>query len=529
MSGTEPGQIPIPTANGADPVLEYAPAAPRAGLFRSESVARSFSVYLPAMAIYRGLGLVRGLVLTWLMTQYEFGLLQVALLAINVLMPLCALGTYEGVARYVPMYETRGTLRAYIRRIMPVIVLLAVVLAGALCLAARPFGHLLFATGSAEQTDSQLLLTLVMAGTILALVLYFVLLAVLRGLRMFRAVSLMELLSNVAFTGVAIAAAALGARSAAVIVLCYLATTAAVIPLFAFPLGRAIRELSPLPAVPTGDLPSRPLSQLLKFSAWAAIAAITWQLLQYYPLWYLQKVSGPQVTAVFGGVRQMAQVVLVATIAVTTVVMTAVTKTWEAQGRAEADRKLALAFKSAGLFLLAACAVISAFAPLIIRLLPPSYAPGARIIPLSLLFFLICSHLSFLGIHFSLIEKPRHMVWPWVVGVAFNILFGVLLIRPGLGELAGLRAAAVSGVLAGAGALLTCLLLLRWEGRPLDRGAYLILAASFALALPTPLVLIAAVAILVAAWTTGLIFTPEEKLARRAYLTAARSRVARSG
>jgi len=87
------------------------------GLFRAESMTQALGAYLSATAIGRLIGLLRNILLTWLMfDQAEFGLLAIALVAINLLNPLCSLGLNEAVARYTPLYETRGMLRGYVAR-----------------------------------------------------------------------------------------------------------------------------------------------------------------------------------------------------------------------------------------------------------------------------------------------------------------------------------------------------------------------------------------------------------------------------
>ena len=64
----------------------------------------------------RGLGLVRGIALAALMPMDEYGLLGVAILVANLLMPACSAGLYDGVARYAPHHESTGTLPRFVAR-----------------------------------------------------------------------------------------------------------------------------------------------------------------------------------------------------------------------------------------------------------------------------------------------------------------------------------------------------------------------------------------------------------------------------
>ena len=93
-------------------------------LFRAENISRSLGLFLPATFAARFLGLLRGIVLAWLLARSEFALLQISLLVINILNPLCSLGMNEAVARYVPHHENRGTLGAFLRRIVPLVLVL---------------------------------------------------------------------------------------------------------------------------------------------------------------------------------------------------------------------------------------------------------------------------------------------------------------------------------------------------------------------------------------------------------------------
>lgn len=491
-----------------------------ASLFRAESVGRSLSIYLPVTVGSRLIGLVRAVILAWLIGEAEFGLFQLALLAINVLNPLCSAGLNEAVARYVPQYETRGALRPYLRRIAPFVLVTGLVLSAVMYLAARPLGALLFATlgsGSTRVVTSETctLLTQLAAGTTFGLIVYFLLLAILRGLRMFRAVSLIELVNNVAFTLLAILVALAGMRTAGAMIASYGLALLAIVVVVWPPLQRAVGR------APGQDGPLRPdgpdcrepavFRQLLRFSLWAAMATIMWQTLQYYPMWYLQKLHGPEVTAVFGAVRSLTQIVLVAAVAIVGVVQTSVTKTWEESGAAEADRRLLLAYKAAALLMLVGCVAFALMGRPIMRVFPASYGYGAGIVALSLLFFLVGGHLSFLAVHFTLIERTTYLFWPWTVGVAANALAGYVLLKPGQSPETAVSAAAWTGVAAVSAALVTSLALMRRGRRSLDGGAWLLLAAMYILTLPAWAAAILCGLLVAAAIVAGLPLTKDER------------------
>ncbi|MBI4579060.1 MAG: oligosaccharide flippase family protein [Planctomycetes bacterium] len=532
-------------------------------LFRPESASRSLGFYIPATAAARAIGLARGILLARLISEHEFGLFQITILTINVLNPLCALGLNEGITRYVPMYETRGTLRPYLRRVVPFIAAVALLTSAILFAAAQPVGRLIYATvpasGGGPGADPEAVatwtgLTRIAAGTTFGIVVYFLLLAILKGLRMFRAVSLLELLNNLLFTLLTIVVACSGRPTAGAMTACGLASVVLLVPLFAFPMRRTIvdtpsrsesraststtstdeeRAAGFIPAHDEIDVPflasqpsgevtadaTAPIVQLLRFSFWAAVTAVIWQALQYYPMWFLQKTHGPSVTAVFGGVRLITQAVVVGAVTVVAVVQTSVTKTWEAEGHAPADRRLRLAYKATSLLMLVGCVAFAAAAGPIMRLFPRSYGIGVAIVPLCLMFFLISGHLTFLAIHFALIEKMRHLLWPWALGLVGNAVFGLLLVSPRIPPAQALVGAAWAGNLGITAGLLVTVWLLYRERRPIDIGTIVLWAAIYVLALPVWTQLIGTALILLLAAASPAIFTREEKHEIRQFVT----------
>ncbi|MCK6485632.1 MAG: lipopolysaccharide biosynthesis protein [Phycisphaerae bacterium] len=515
------------------------------GLFAPTSVTGSLSAYVPATIAFRLINFVRLVLMTWWMTQSQYGLFNLLLIVINVLTPLCSLGLNEAVTRYAPMHETRGSLFDFVRRSLVLISLLAVLSIALLAVAAPLLGVRFYgqftvdAAVLAQMRADQGELARLSSMVIGLLMFYFYLLSVMKGLRMYRALALMELFHGVVFLVLAVVAAVTQHRSAFTMTACYgLSLVAAIIP-FGIGLWSVLRQL-PDARLPIDDPTFA--GRLLRFSLWATVASVLWQVLQYYPAWYLNKISGPESVAVFSAVRQIGQFVLVGAVAIVTVVMSQVTKTWEREGPIEAQRQLSLAFRAVGLVLLMGCMVLAVGRHLVMRLYAHGYAVGADILPVQLLFFLMGGHLAFLAIHFNLIEKPRHLFWPWAIGVGSNVLLAALLmndaysqwrasamwkaIEPmlaavlplGVSDAMKLGAATWSGSLAVVLSLLTCLWLLRYVGRRLDGGSWLILSATLLLAMRSELMLAGGVAILLIAWRTGWLFSDNERRQLSGYM-----------
>lgn len=530
-------------ATAAAPAVLHRPR----GLFASSASTAAMGLYIPATAAVRLINFARIIMLTWWMTTQQFGLFNILLLVINVLTPVCSLGLNEAVTRYVPQFESRGRLNDFVRRALLLVGAVAgistlVLLVLAPLVGQRFFGQLVYDEQIRRVVRQELgQLTQLSAIVIGLLILYFFLLAVLKGLRMIRALAFAELLHSLAFIGLAFMACRTGHASAKSMTACYGASLVVTLVVCAAGLWAALRS-SHGQSAPVDD--SALHHRLLSFSSWAMIAGVTWQILQYYPAWYLNKIMGNDAVAVFSAVRQVGQFVLLGAVTLVTVVMTSVTRTWESRGVQAADRQLSLAFRGAGVAMLLGCAAISLSRNVIVRLFSASYAAGADILPLQLLFFLIGGNFAFIALHFNLIEKPRLHFLPYAIGVAANFLFGLWffgerfdwlrntpvwrwlsplgtkLLIVGVSDALGLGAASWCGVLAILAALVACLILLRSVGRRLDRGSYIVLASALLLAANDAILIVGAAALVGLIAATDLVFTARERRELRDYAAA---------
>ncbi len=528
-----------PASSSSGPSVRKADrAAHRAGgLFSASQLNQAMGLYLPATAAFRLINFGRILLLTWWMTRQQFGLLMMILLAVNVLTPLCSLGLNEAVTRYVPQYEARGALRDFLRRsfaLVAGITLLSILSIWAFAERLGVFFYAqftdpaAFASFKADAPELARLSALVIA----ILIAYFYLLAVLKGLRMFVALAVMEIVHGLIFLAATLGAVLTGHLSALTLTALYGISLLLPVILFGLGLVRSVSNRTTLEE--RGDDPEW-AGKLLRFSVWTTIAGITWQAMVYYPTWFLNKMSGHEAVAVFSAVRQIGQFILIGAVAVVTVVMTTVTRTWETAGRQAAERQLSLAFRGTGLGLVFLCGLLSLARDLIILMFRGEYASGADVLPLHLLFFLIGAYLAFLPIHFHLNEKTRHLFWPWALGVATNVLLAFWLAGPGLATVKGsaiwraaapqasrlfvigfsdpqgLGNAAWCGVLAIAVALVLCIVLVRTECVRLDRGTWIVVAAAGLLALNSLLLTVGLILLLAATLGTELILTAAER------------------
>jgi len=181
------------------------------------------------------------------------------------------------------------------------------------------------------------------------------------------------------------------------------------------------------------------------------------------------------------------------------------------------------------------CAVVVLSKDLIILMFSPGYAPGAAILPLQTLFFLLAAFLAFLPGHFHLQEKTRYMFWPLIAGVSANALLAYwlagaqpatvqtggtwqavgrvlsMVVPVGFSDPQGLDSAAWCGVFAMFVATAICVLLIRTECCKLDRGSYIVIASSVLLVTKPWILSIGGIVLILTALRTELIFQAEER------------------
>ncbi len=500
-------------------------------LYRVDSIATSVVVSGAAAAVSRLVGLVRGVALAWLIPQGQFGLFGVALLVVNVLLPVCSAGLYEGVTRYVPLHESAGTLRRFLVRSSVLAVGLALATTVILSLCADAVGSVLFSTAqiappagaSSLHVARPTALTQACLICVMGLTAYHMLLGALKGLRMFRAHSTVELVTTCLFTLLALGGALSGFRTASALMLAYAISCVVVVLIFAPGL---IVHSAPQPE-PSPDKPpqggARILSRTLTYSLWAAATAVLWHLLSYYPIWYLLKVSDSRTAGTFHAVRIITQLIQVAAVAVTAVVAANVNRLWEHDGREIAVSRLTLLTKVCLIALIAGATVLSVARPAVMRLFPSGFAAGDGAYDPLVLFFLIVGIIGLFAIRLNLLEKPRLVCLAWLAGAAVNVTASfVLLGVSGEGELREVAGvvllAAWAGVAGATAALIVCVGLVRREDLALDLPTIVLTVLAFSVALGWPVAVVVLALVIAAGCWTDLVFSARERAMLRVNL-----------
>ena len=494
-------------------------------LFQSDSIALSLGVNVSASAAQRGLGFARGIVLAWLMSQGEFGLLGVALMVANLLMPVCTAGLYEGIARYTPYHESARTLLRFAVRSLVLTVGIAAAVTAILFVPAEAVGRFLFSAGTVAMGQPETgvapsdpgALTRAALICVFTMAPFHAVIALLKGLRMFRALSLMELTAAVLFTLLALGGAWAGFATAGSVMIAYAVSNLVSIVVFAPGLFSSISLSSDIETRADGD--RRTLrSTLFTYSAWAGGTAILWHAISCYPMWHLLKVSDQETVGTFHAVRMVTQLVVIGAVMLVSIVSANAARLWEHEGRELAVAQLVTWTKATLLVLFGAAACLSVACPLIMRVLPKSFGGGVEAFDVLLLFFLLVSFVLLIAVRINLIENPRLVFVAWVVGAVVSVIACCVLLGAPLGRTGDLVASALqstawAGVAGIGAAALTLLGLCARENLAPTRSTLVLAVCCVSVGFGWWLSVPVLVVVSLAACFTQAIFTKKERVA----------------
>ncbi len=455
-------------------------------LFTPAGLSASVGAQAGALIAGRGVGLVRGVALAWLLSQHEFGILQLSVAVVNLLVPLTSLGLSHGILRYVPAHEAGGTLAAFTRRAAALLLTVAAAAAVLLLLAPQSAARFVFAAGGgpgaggpAFQPVTTNLVRVAVACTF-SLVIFHLVVDMMKGLRLFRAASVMETVGVVAFSVLAVTAPAVGFDSANAVLLAYGLGNLATVILFLPGLVIYIRSQPVRPEAVSAL--SAVDGTLIRFSVWMAASQVAWHGLQQYLLWHLAWIGGYRLAGTYFVVRLFAQLILLGAQTLARALSANVTRVWETAGPELALMRLEAGTKLGCIFILAGGAIVASVRPWILQVFPGAYAAGEQCLNPLVLAYALFGALEFLLIRFHLEEKSLLTFWTSVCGAVANVLLAFALIgvpgAPGADHPAAMLTRAGWVCAAGAAcAVLTAWLLMAVIGKPPQPGTMLVVAS----------------------------------------------------
>lgn len=500
------------------------------GLLKVDSLGSSLGIYVPAMVVQKALGFGRILIMVYLLAdlRQEYGLWGLGLMILSMLAPLLTMGANHGLVRYVSFYEARGRLGEFYRSTRAAT--LGIVLAlGAAALALSPLiAQVALAfkpeAAAAVSGQRQLDITRLAVANAIVLAAYYNLLGFCYGLRVYRVVSLLEVLFNAAFA-VAAPLVVLAWPSAEALLTAHLACLAATLVLAWALLESAVRRVAASHAPPAGDdlaAAAHPLRKVLRFGWLAMLGSLAWLLVGYVSFYMVSHYRGPADAAVLGVMTQLAQPVAFIGAAAWAVLYSYVARQWESGRRRAAMQTLEASFKVISLALLTLTVLLSITAPLWVRVLPSQYHGGVELAASLLLAAQAATHLALATMVGQLHERPSVAVVVALAGAGLNALLAAAWL-PSEG-IAGAAWAAGVGLYAGGGAVAMVYLLASRSA--LSGGTYVVLASPGILLLPPAWALSALAVLLVVSIFTGAIITARQ---RRRAVAALRRLLARRG
>lgn len=396
--------------------------------FRADSLARSLGAGASASFAQQALGFLRGLALAWLMPADQYGLLGIALLVVNVLLPICSAGLYEGIARFTPRHENACTLPLFLRHTARLLLLICVPVCGLLLVAARPLGAAVFGSpanaASPATVSNPAGLMASVSLCCLTLAPYQSLVSLLRALRMFRAAGMAEFFAAATFTALAIGATLLGIHHATGLMIAYALSNVATTALF---LPGVLRSSAVTARPPPGvDHSSADHRGLLAFSAWAAAGAVVWHGFYYYPAWHLLRLTDEAVVGAFHAVRMIGQLLLLAGVVGANALSSMAVVKWDTDERAAGMEVLQIHSGGALVALLVMGAALCVFEPVLLHLLPATFGIGRAAFGPMLTFFVLTAAIRVIGLRAHLLKLPGIMLLAWLGGSITTVVAAVL-------------------------------------------------------------------------------------------------------
>jgi len=416
-------------------------------------------VYVSANVAAKAIGFARTLVFVHLLAgaPAEYNVWAIGSLMISLAGTALCLGANQALTRYVSVYQSRGELAGFVRRVAGPLLAAPVVLAVPALLAAGWIASWVAPAGqTVTAADVQVARAAVLNGAVLAV--YIQMVGLLQGLRTYRLASAVELFFTVLFTVVAVAWVATTRRgvdllwghlaSLAVATAVGLWLTARAIsnddaawrdagvsPAMDAPLAGTPENVKPTsnnlangthnagetPASRQAARPVSPLRELLKFGLPALAGQLAWLAAPYAGYFVVHRRIGDEQAGVFASWMLLAQVVYFVANAAWQVVYSHAARQREDDADGAFSR-LVTSYKALGLLWLALAGLMYATGPLWMLVLPEKYRLGQELLGGLLLLYAAMTQTAILTMTARLLERPAVIAWSALAGGAAGAL-----------------------------------------------------------------------------------------------------------
>lgn len=504
-------------------------------------------IHVSVTILQRSLGFFRVLVLAWMLAPEHMSLWGLGVMIFTVLGPLMTLGTDSGTERYVALFETRGRLGLFYRKMRLGVLALVVLLGSGLLLSSERITSLVIAVGRGVEGitwDHQVLICWLALINAMLWALYLNVLAFLKGMRIYRVVSVVHIFFGVLFTAMAVAvlwvwptataALVTHAASLGITLIVALGFLHFGILLTGSNRRRGDRRKEQRPGQvdrrspkPPRELPRNLLGRLVTFGLVSVLGTALWCMSSYisfYMVFRDQELPKSQ-AGIFFVFMRMAHPVMLLAQAAWAVLFVHVAKRWEAGQRQKAMDVLETTYKGIALAIMTLAVIIYATAPYWVLILNSQYHCGADIVGPLMMSFLSIAFMALMSMVARLHERPAVIALAAVVSIAANLVLAHFWIER-YGVIGAAQAAGV-GMFIGVGAVSTIYLLATRAGLHWSTLAVLLLPAILLLP-PWAAGTLWAVAVAVML-ATPLIFTETQKKTLIAGIKTVGNLVGRNG
>ncbi|MDP7289694.1 MAG: hypothetical protein QGH94_17060, partial [Phycisphaerae bacterium] len=177
-------------------------------LYRVGTLGELMGIHVSVTILQRSLGFIRVLVLAWMLAPEHMSLWGLGVMLFTVLGPMMTLGTDSGTERYVALFETRGRLELFYRKMRFGVLALVLLVGAGLLVNAEYITSLVISAGRGVPGvtwDRQVLICWLALVNAMLWALQLNVLSFLKGMRVYRVVSVVHILFSVLFTVTAVA------------------------------------------------------------------------------------------------------------------------------------------------------------------------------------------------------------------------------------------------------------------------------------------------------------------------------------
>lgn len=444
----------------------------------------------------RAVGFLRLLILAPLLGPAGFGALRLAVTLVSILSSLSGLGLHTAPIRFLPELKTRKAQRLFLERITIISLVLGTVVGLLLLPQAKAISRFVFSTEQAWW-----LVIIAGIGTPILLA-QKCLVGGAKGLRLFTTAAIGEGVQTSAALILALLGFLLLGVNSAVAFAAFIAGSAMAV---AVVLPR-IRKAIPKAADEAKLSENLPIARSVRYAAWYAIIPILQYLFDFLDRWALARFHGLDSTGVYSLAPIFANGMIVFAIAIAPVALRQGAAEQSRGEQAQSEELIWSAISLTAVFSLLYCLLVRFFEPAIWAVAGDTWSGAKVVLPLFLAYYSLFGIYWILGAFASLREATWLHAVALTVGAVFNTSLNLILVPEF--EMLGAAWATLIAMVATMSVYLVYLLKNRITVPVRFITAFVL---SFAVLLPTPVLMVGALIVIVLISQTSWFVTRDDR------------------